>query len=76
MTTTNGNKTIEEAATADGRAALIARRAYERWQARGCPEGDDRRDWFEAEQEVLTGASTVPSTPTKPTETSRSRNRG
>lgn len=34
------------------RAAAIARRAYEKWQARGCPEGDECRDWFEAEQEV------------------------
>lgn len=45
------------AATAgDHRAAAIARLAYEKWQARGCPDGDDRRDWFEAEQEVLGGA--------------------
>ena len=31
-------------------AALLARRAYELWQARGCPEGDPMRDWFEAER--------------------------
>ncbi len=75
MTMTNDNKTIEEATTSDDRTALIARRAYERWQARGCPDGDDCRDWFEAEQEVLAGLNPAPSTPTKPTETSRSRNR-
>jgi hypothetical protein len=43
----------DEAADNQGRAALIARRAYEKWQARGCPEGDDRRDWYEAEQEIF-----------------------
>lgn len=40
------------------RAAAIARRAYEKWQARGCPEGDDCRDWFEAEQEVYAAIET------------------
>lgn len=40
----------------EARAALIARRAYEKWQARGCPDGDDRRDWFEAEQEIAATA--------------------
>jgi hypothetical protein len=44
-----------EATAGDDRAA-IARLAYEKWQARGCPEGADRRDWFEAEQEVLAAA--------------------
>ena len=39
---------------ADGdRAVAIARLAYEKWQARGCPMGDDGRDWFEAEKEIL-----------------------
>lgn len=33
-------------------SALIARLAYDKWQARGCPVGDEQRDWFEAEQEV------------------------
>jgi hypothetical protein len=32
--------------------ALIARLAYDKWQARGCPVGDDQRDWFDAEQEA------------------------
>lgn len=32
--------------------ALIAHLAYEKWHARGCPLGDEQRDWFEAEQEV------------------------
>ena len=30
----------------------IAARAYAKWQARGCPIGDDKRDWFEAQAEV------------------------
>jgi len=32
--------------------AEIATRAYAKWLARGCPIGDDKRDWFEAQQEV------------------------
>jgi hypothetical protein len=32
--------------------AEIAARAYSKWQARGCPIGDDKRDWFEAQEEV------------------------
>lgn len=31
----------------------IAARAYLKWLARGCPMGDDKRDWFEAQAEVL-----------------------
>ena len=31
----------------------IAERAYLKWQARGCPIGDDMRDWFEARQELV-----------------------
>lgn len=38
--------------------ADIARRAYELWQARGCPEGDALRDWLEAER-ALTGGRDV-----------------
>jgi hypothetical protein len=30
----------------------IARRAYDKWQARGCPPGDGAHDWFEAENEL------------------------
>ena len=49
-----------DATAGDDRAATIARIAYEKWQARGCPDGDDRRDWFEAEQEVLAGGGPQP----------------
>jgi hypothetical protein len=30
----------------------VAVRAYQKWLARGCPIGDDKRDWFEAQDEV------------------------
>jgi hypothetical protein len=30
----------------------IARRAYDRYLARGCQDGHDLEDWFQAEQEV------------------------
>jgi hypothetical protein len=32
--------------------ALIATRAYEIWQERGCPAGLDLDHWFEAEREL------------------------
>jgi Protein of unknown function (DUF2934) len=34
------------------RHELIARRAYQRWQARGCPVGSPETDWFQAEEEI------------------------
>jgi hypothetical protein len=33
----------------------IARRAYEIWQARGCPEGDGGDNWRAAEAELTAG---------------------
>jgi hypothetical protein len=30
----------------------IARRAYELWEARGCPHGCADEDWYRAEQEL------------------------
>lgn len=30
----------------------IAERAFHLWQKRGCPTGDDQRDWYQAELEV------------------------
>ena len=35
----------------------VARRAYERWEARGREDGRDQEDWFEAEREIEQGAS-------------------
>jgi hypothetical protein len=54
----NGTDTGISSATRvpDGRAAAIARLAYDKWTARGRPEGDDQRDWYEAEQEVRAAA--------------------
>jgi Protein of unknown function (DUF2934) len=34
----------------------IAALAHQKWQRRGCPTGDDQRDWFEAEKELTAGA--------------------
>jgi DUF2934 family protein len=33
----------------------IARRAYEIWQARGCPPGDGQEDWQAAKAELTSG---------------------
>ncbi|MCI0379461.1 MAG: DUF2934 domain-containing protein [Gemmataceae bacterium] len=30
----------------------IAMRAYEKWCKRGCPQGTEQQDWFEAEKEL------------------------
>jgi len=32
--------------------SVIRIRAYERWEARGCPDGSDLEDWFTSEQEL------------------------
>lgn len=42
----------------DDLQVLIAKRAFERYQTRGCQDGRDLDDWLEAEREVL---SQVPS---------------
>jgi hypothetical protein len=36
-------------------AEKIAQRAYEIWQAKGRPEGQDKEDWFQAESELRAG---------------------
>jgi ribonuclease I len=30
----------------------IAKLAFQKWQKRGSPNGEDQRDWFEAEREL------------------------
>jgi|HubBroStandDraft_6_1064221.scaffolds.fasta_scaffold59948_3 hypothetical protein len=30
----------------------IAKLAFQKWQKRGCPSGEDQRDWFDAEREL------------------------
>lgn len=58
MEKTNGKRRVGKKAANDnslegeGVTALIAQRAREKWQARGRPSGDDRCDWFDAEQEI------------------------
>ena len=37
---------------------LIATRAYELYEIRGCVEGYDCEDWLEAERQVLAGLET------------------
>lgn len=34
----------------------IARRAFELWQAEGCPDGRETNFWLEAERQLLDGA--------------------
>jgi hypothetical protein len=43
--------------SANGRAAAIAQLAFEKWSARGCPNGDDQRDWYDAEREISAAMS-------------------
>jgi hypothetical protein len=38
---------------------LIARLAYQFWEARGCPNGSAEEDWFRAEQELRGQAASV-----------------
>lgn len=35
--------------------AEIAQRAYEIWQANGCPEGQQDANWLQAEREIRLG---------------------
>lgn len=47
-TPTSSPRTVERTSPEERIATL----AYLKWMGRGCPVGDDKRDWFEAEQEV------------------------
>ena len=35
----------------------IAKRAYELWLQRGCPEGSPEEDWYKAQEELEAGAA-------------------
>jgi hypothetical protein len=37
----------------DGMWERIAQKAYQLWEQRGCQEGNDLRDWFDAEDIVM-----------------------
>lgn len=50
----------------NGPAAAIAQLAFEKWTARGCPDGDDQRDWYDAEREISAAMSSQ-STESAPT---------
>jgi hypothetical protein len=40
------------ASNAEVMREAIAQLAFQKWQKRGCPTGQDQRDWFEAEGEL------------------------
>ena len=50
--TTGGPPTVPPPGPAPVTEHDIARRAYDRYLARGCEDGLDLEDWFHAEQEV------------------------
>jgi hypothetical protein len=47
---TTTSREIEQAASTE--QELIAQRAHEKWQQRGCPIGDDQHDWYAAQAEI------------------------
>jgi Protein of unknown function (DUF2934) len=44
----------------------IARRAYELWLDRGCPEGSPEEDWYQAVSELTPAGQTMPAAPQRP----------
>ena len=50
----------------------IRERAYEIWNAQGCPEGRADEHWLTAEREILT-VQPVPSSPSKSTASRKSK---
>ena len=48
---TSGVLETDETQLKNANESLVRVRAYELWQARGCPDGSDQEDWFTAEQE-------------------------
>ena len=45
--------TLAQVGPCDDLQILIAKRAFELYQTRGCRDGYDLNDWLEAEREVL-----------------------
>jgi len=43
----------------ESRKEAIERRAYQLWQERGCPEGSSETDWYQAELQLSSDASTT-----------------
>jgi hypothetical protein len=61
LTTKSAPARTSEAGSAVKRSSIvshemIAALAHQKWQRRGCPAGEDQRDWFEAEKELAAGA--------------------
>jgi hypothetical protein len=54
-----GSKTATDKTSPNVRYAMIQRRAYEIWQAKGRPAGTALRDWLQAEAEVDAAAKMV-----------------
>ncbi len=54
MATKSGKETGASLLTGDALHQRIAERAYELYRGRGRRDGDDLKDWYEAEQLVLT----------------------
>lgn len=52
----SGTELRTEAAEQPITKDAVATRAYELWQARGCPIGSPEIDWFRAEQELHGGS--------------------
>lgn len=44
-----GNQTVNNSSFRE----RVAKRAYEKWQQRGCKNGFDKQDWIDAERELL-----------------------
>jgi hypothetical protein len=49
---TSGVLETDETQLRNANELLVRVRAYELWQARGCPDGSDLEDWLAAEQEL------------------------
>ena len=58
-TTPTGTQSAPERTTAAGKITQegVAQLAFQKWQKRGCPNGDAQRDWFEAEAELKARSS-------------------
>lgn len=49
----------------------IRRRAYELWEAHGCPEGREQEFWYLAEREVMANDAPAAAEPPQPATTKR-----
>ena len=61
--------TTERKASALISETAVAERAHQLWQARGCPNGSDQEDWFQAEKELKQKAGLAQSNAADPAAT-------